>query len=188
MYKTFTQISSVPESINKGENISVTSSTKFDLGTLYPVDQGTIYWYDLNCLEEDLGVSTSFVESSKIAISFNLTSPSNYMGVYFDISNLADLTGDVLNVYLTSDLENYSTDYLAKSELSFKYYNSQAGVSGFYAIYDSPTTTQVDNSLLAGETYFVVLEGDSSLRIETSLDSEEYDDNKVYVFSGVLGV
>ncbi|MHA1415246.1 MAG: hypothetical protein ACTSRR_03190 [Candidatus Heimdallarchaeaceae archaeon] len=184
LYKTFTQISSVPESINKGENISVTSSTKFDLGTLYPVDQGTIYWYDLNCLEEDLGVSTSFVESSKIAISFNLTSPSNYMGVYFDISNLADLTGDVLNVYLTSDLENYSTDYLAKSELSFKYYNSQAGVSGFYAIYDSPTTTQVDNSLLAGVKYFVVLEGDSSLRIETSLDSEEYDDNKVYVFSG----
>ncbi|MHA1868555.1 MAG: carboxypeptidase-like regulatory domain-containing protein [Candidatus Heimdallarchaeaceae archaeon] len=183
LYNTFSQISSVPEFINKGENVSVTSSTKFDLGTLYPVDKGTIYWYDLNCIEEDLGIGTSFVESSKLAVSFTLDSPANYMAVYFDISNLADLSGDIINVYLTSDLNNYSIDYMAKSELSFRYYNSQSGVSGFYAFYDNPTTTQIDNSLLVGTTYFIVLEGDNSLRIETSLDSEEYDDNQVYVFS-----
>mgnify|MGYP000341886235 CR=1 FL=1 len=147
------------------------------------MDKGTIYWYDLNCIEEDLGIGTSFVESSKLAVSFTLDSPANYMAVYFDISNLADLSGDIINVYLTSDLNNYSIDYMAKSELSFRYYNSQSGVSGFYAFYDNPTTTQIDNSLLVGTTYFIVLEGDNSLRIETSLDSEEYDDNQVYVFS-----
>ncbi|MHA1305309.1 MAG: hypothetical protein ACTSPI_16545, partial [Candidatus Heimdallarchaeaceae archaeon] len=182
-YNTYTTLSSVPTLINKGDTFDVTSTTKFSLGTLYPVDKGTLYWYDLNVLKEDKGSYSQSIGANTIAVEFSLLAPANYTAVSFDVSSLSDLTGDELNVYLTSDLNNYATNYKAKTALSFKYYNSQTGVSSIFAFWDNPITTQVDNTLQAGVSYYIVIEGDSTVNVQASEDSTEKNDNTVYIYS-----
>ncbi|MBY9002210.1 MAG: hypothetical protein KGD64_14920, partial [Candidatus Heimdallarchaeota archaeon] len=79
-YMSYTSLTGNSSLIQKGDKVQFTATTEFELIGLFPVNQGTHFWYDLvSVLDDNTQSSACTFTDSKIAVAFTLPVDIDYM-------------------------------------------------------------------------------------------------------------
>ena len=185
VYPSYSSISSNVSSIQRGEKVEATATTKFELIGMMPVDRGTHYWYDLEEVLSDSEAFSNTISSNLLAIEFSIPVTIGMMAFAFNLSQISSLTTNQIDFYLTDNISSFQSDYLMKYEISFNNYNfhkDNADSPLLFAFWDHPLSIQVDNILVADTSYYVILSSSSSFSLQCSNDTTGADNNRVYSY------
>jgi len=185
IYPSLTEVTGSSSILHRGDLLSASATTEYELLGYVPVDRGYHYWYDLQDVVSDNDNFVSTISVSKIAIEFSSTIDCNVMAFSFNLSQISTPISNSIKFYLTDNLNNYLTDYMMYSEISLHSYNSQKSNLDsplLFTFWNHPLTTPISNALTADTPYFVVLESTTTFMLQTSSDLTGSDDNNVYTF------
>ncbi len=190
-YKSYTSVTADQEIITKGETIELSSYTEWEIIGLQPVSQGSVYWYDLYTLTTDSDPVSSTISSEIIAVKFSFPFDSTFAALSLNYSTIAStISEDYVNVYLTTDLENYLSNYQYKGMITQHYISTQKDTSDsplVFATYNFPGSDSFDNTLSAETSYYIVIHSSSGLVLQTSNDTNGVDENTVYSYDSSIG-
>ena len=185
VYPSYTSISGNASSIQRGEKVSASAITEFELLGMMPVDQGTHYWYDLEEVLSDAEAFSGLITTKQIAVKFSVPVAIEMAAISFNLSEILSQITNQIDFYLTDNLTNYQADYLMKYEITFHNYNfhkNNINSPLLFAFWDHPLSSQVRNNLEADTDYYAVLASSSSFPLQYSNDSLGVDNNIVYTY------
>ncbi|MHA1200137.1 MAG: hypothetical protein ACTSQF_12480, partial [Candidatus Heimdallarchaeaceae archaeon] len=189
-YMSYSSLIGNSSLIQKGDSVQLTAGTEFELIGRFPVDQGDHHWYDLvTTLDDNKPLNGTFTDT-KIAVAFTLPVSIDYMAFSYNISHvLTSMSSSQLDFYLTESLTDFQTNYLMKSEISvhtfnFHYNNPSSPLMFIYR--DHPLSTEVNSSLIAGNTYYAILSSTGDFGLQYSDDVSGSDTNSVYLYNSGL--
>ena len=161
IYPSLTTAAGNNSILQRGEVLDVTATTEYELLGYVPVDKGSHYWYDLQRVVKDSDSASSIVSMDKIAIEFSSTITTDIMAISFNLEDITSPIANSLDVYLTDNLNNYQSDYMMYTDISFHSYNSQKNNPNsplLFAFWNHPLTTPISNSLTADISYYIIVE------------------------------
>jgi hypothetical protein len=189
-YMSYSSLIGNSSLVQKGDAVQLTAGTEFELIGRFPVDRGDHHWYDLVTTLDDNQPSTGTFSDTKIAVAFTLPVSIDYMAFSFNISQvLASMSSSQLDFYLAENLNDFQTNYLMKSEISvhtFNFHKNNPSSPLMFIYRDHPLSTEVNPSLIAGNTYYAILSSTGDFSLQYSDDASGIDANNVYLYNGGL--
>ena len=189
IYPSLTEVVGNDSILQRGDLLDLSTTSKYELIDYVPVDRGYHYWYDLQLITEDKDQSTTTLTTDRLAIEFHSSFDVDIMAIAFNLSDILTPIVNSLDIYLADNLDNYLYDYMMYSDLSYNSYNAHKNNLNsplLFSFWQHPLTTPVSNSLTADTPYYIIIESEGSFTLQTSLDNQGSDENKVY--TNVSGV
>ncbi|MCE7741147.1 MAG: hypothetical protein GOP50_01690, partial [Candidatus Heimdallarchaeota archaeon] len=189
IYPSLTDVTGNDSVLHRGDILDASASSEYELIGYVPVDKGYHYWYDLQEFVGDSDQSSSTIGMNKIAIEFSSLTDIDVMAISFNLSDIITPISNSINFYLADNLNNYLSDYMMFSELSFHTYNSQKNNLNsplLFTFWNHPLTTPISNSITADTPYYVILESSADFNLQISSDLSGSDENTVFTYESSL--